>query len=155
MSLALFEKDEVLVEDGASDSFSEEADQPLVVDTIAFSLPLASVEQSLVDEESVVGLDTSGSQEPYSDWFQKRFNNFDSFLGTSLVGLEDQAIEFLLAVEAELYRRAEVNKKSCGLKGSGVKGLRELKGLFSSINYGSSSARRCGINRNRVLPVAQ
>ena len=155
VSLALFEKDEVLVEDGASDSFSEEADQPLVVDTIAFSLPLASVEQSLVDEESVVGLDTSGSQEPYSDWFQKRFNNFDSFLGTSLVGLEDQAIEFLLAVEAELYRRAEVNKKSCGLKGSGVKGLRELKGLFSSINYGSSSARRCGINRNRVLPVAQ
>ena len=90
VSLALFEKDEVLVEDGASDSFSEEADQPLVVDTIAFSLPLASVEQSLVDEESVVGLDTSGSQEPYSDWFQKRFNNFDSFLGTSLVGLEDQ-----------------------------------------------------------------
>ena len=87
------------MEDGASDSFSEEADQPLVVDTIAFSLPLASVEQSLVDEESVVGLDTSGSQEPYSDWFQKRFNNFDSFLGTSLVGLEDQAIEFLLAVE--------------------------------------------------------
>ena len=112
-------------------------------------------EQSLVDEESVVGLDTSGSQEPYSDWFQKRFNNFDSFLGTSLVGLEDQAIEFLLAVEAELYRRAEVNKKSCGLKGSGVKGLRELKGLFSSINYGSSSARRCGINRNWVLSVAQ
>ena len=155
VSLALFEKDEVLVEDGASDSFSEEADQPLVVDTIAFSLPLASVEQSLVDEESVVGLDTSGSQEPYSDWFQKRFNNFDSFLGTSLVGLEDQAIEFLLDVEVELYRRAEVNKKSCGLKGSGVKGLRELKGLFSSINYGSSSARRCGINRNWVLSVAQ
>ena len=105
-------------------------------------------EQSLVDEESVLGMDTSESQEPYSDWFQKRFNNFDSFLGTSLEGLEDQATEFLLAVEAELYRRAKVNKKSCGLKGSGVKGLKELKGLFSSINYGSSSARRCGINRN-------
>ena len=71
------------------------------------------------------------------------------------MGLEDQATEFLLAVEAELYRRAEVNKNSCGLKGLGVKGLRELKGLFSSINYDSSSARRCGINRNRVLSVAQ
>ena len=57
------------------------------------------------------------------------------------MGLEDQATKFLLAVEAELYRRAEVNKKLCGSKGSGVKGLRELKGLFSSINYGSSSAR--------------
>ena len=73
----------------------------------------------------------------------------------SLVGLEDQATKFLLAVEAELYRRAEVNKNSCGSKGSGVKGLRELKGLFSSINYGSSSSRRSGINRKRVLSVSQ
>ena len=73
----------------------------------------------------------------------------------SLVGLEDQATKFLLAVEAELYRRAEVNKNLCGSKGSRVKGLRELKGLFSSINYGFSSARRCGINRNWVLSVAQ
>ena len=49
------EEDEVLVEDGASDSFSEEVEQPLMVDPIAFSLPLASAEQSLIVEESVVG----------------------------------------------------------------------------------------------------
>lgn len=59
--------------------------------------------------------------------------------------MEDQATEFLLAIEVELNRRAKVNKKTCGLKGSRVKGLRELKGLFSSINYGSTSARRIGI----------
>ena len=155
VSSALFKEDEALVEDGASDSYSEEADQPLVVEPIAFSLPSAMAEQSLVDERSVVSTDTSQNLEPHSDWFQKRFNNFHSFLGTSLEGLEDQATEFLLAVEAELFRRAEVNKKPCGSKGSGVKGLRELKGLFSSINYGSSSARRCGINRNRVLSIDQ
>ena len=84
-----------------------------------------------------------------------RFNNFDSFLGTSLEGLEDQATEFLLAVEAELNQRAKVNKKTRGLKGSGVKGLRELKGLFNSINYGSIFASRSGINRDWVLTVAQ
>ena len=65
------EEDEVSVEDGASDSFSDEADQPLVVEPIAFSLPLASTEQSLVVEESGVGLDSSGRQVSYSDWFQK------------------------------------------------------------------------------------
>ena len=48
-----------------------------------------------------------------------------------------------------------MNKKTCGLKDSRVKGLRELKGLFSSINYGSTSTRRSGINRNQVLFVAQ
>ena len=39
VSSALIEEDEVLVEDGVSDSYLEEADQPLVVDPIAFSLP--------------------------------------------------------------------------------------------------------------------
>ena len=62
-----------------------------MVEPIAFSLPSASTEHSLVVEESGVGLESSGRQVSYSDWFQKRFNNFDSFLGTSLVGLEDQA----------------------------------------------------------------
>ena len=64
---ALFEEDKVLVEDGVSNTYSTEVDQPLVVDPIAFSLPLAMAEQSLVDEESVVGMDTLESQEPYSD----------------------------------------------------------------------------------------
>ena len=38
------DEDEVSVEDGASDSFSDEVDQPLVVEPIAFSLPSASTE---------------------------------------------------------------------------------------------------------------
>ena len=33
------------MEDGVSDTYLEEADQPLVVDPIAFSLPLAMAEQ--------------------------------------------------------------------------------------------------------------
>ena len=45
VSSALIEEDEILVEDGVSDTYSEEADQPLVVDPIAFSLPLAMAEQ--------------------------------------------------------------------------------------------------------------
>ena len=56
----------------------------------------------VMDEERFVGVDSSERQEPYSEWFQRRFNNFDSFLGTSLEGLEDQATKLLLAVEAEL-----------------------------------------------------
>ena len=100
VSSALVEKDEVLVEDWVSDTYLEEADQPLDVEPLAFSLPLAMAKLSVVDVERFVGVDTSESQEPYSEWFQKRFNNFDSFLGTSLEGLEDQATEFLLAIEA-------------------------------------------------------
>ena len=108
-----------------------------------------------MDVEGIVSVGASESQEPYSDWLLKRLNSFDSFLGTPLQGLKGQAIEFLLVVESELNQRAEVNKKPSSLKGSGGKGFRELKGPFSSINYGCSSARRSGVNRSRVLSVAQ
>ena len=73
-----------------SNTYSEEGNQPLDVEPFAFSPPLAMAEQSVVDVERFMGVDTLESQEPYSEWFQKRFNNFDSFLGTSLEGLEDQ-----------------------------------------------------------------
>ena len=49
-------------------------------------------------------------------------------------GQEEQATNFLLAVEAELHQRAAKEKNAQNLKGSGMKGLRELKGLLSSIN---------------------
>ena len=91
VSSALIEEDEVLVEDWVSDTYLEEADQPLDVEPLAFSQPLAMAEQSVVDVERFMGVDTLESQEPYSEWFQKRFNNFDSFLGMSFEGLEDQA----------------------------------------------------------------
>ena len=50
--------------------------------------------------------------EAYSKWYQSRFNEFDHFLGMSLKGLENQATTFLLAVEAELHRRAALEKST-------------------------------------------
>ena len=57
LSSALFEEDEVLVEDWVSDSYSEEAVQPLDIEPIAFSLPVAMAEQSPVDVESFKSVD--------------------------------------------------------------------------------------------------
>ena len=73
----------------------------------------------------------------------------------SLKGLENQATNFLLVVEAKLHRRATLEKKARDLKSLGVKGIRELKGLFSSITYGSTSTRRSSINRERALFVSK
>ena len=154
VSSAQFEGDEVLVEDWVSDTNSKAAEipnkgglSPLAVKPLAFSLPLAMEEQEVVRVENPV------RKESYSEWFQSRFNGFDNFLGVSLQGLENQATNFLLAVEAELHRRAALEKKARDLKSSRVKGIRELMGLFSSINYGSTSSRRNGINRERALSV--
>ena len=73
----------------------------------------------------------------------------------SLKGLENQATNFLLVVEAKLHRRATLEKKARDLKSSGVKGIRELKGLFSSINYGSTSSRHNGTNREQALSISK
>ena len=98
-----------------------------------------------------MGVENPVRKESYFEWFQSRFNGLDNFLGVSLQGLENQATDFLLVVEPEVHHRAALEKKACDLKCSGVKGIREFKGLFSSINYGSTSSRRNSTNREWAL----
>ncbi|KAF3952173.1 hypothetical protein ACB098_01G126000 [Castanea mollissima] len=52
--------------------------------------------------------------------------------------------KFPLAVEAELQQRAIQEKTEKAMKSSGRKGIRELNGLFNSVNYDSASSRRIG-----------
>ena len=107
VSSAQFDRDEVLVEDWVSNTYSEVVElpnegglSPLAVEPLAFSLPLA------MEGQEVVGVESPVRKESYSEWFQSRFNRFDNFLGTSLKGFENRATNFLLAIEAELHRRA-------------------------------------------------
>ena len=149
------EGDVVVVEDWVSNTLSKEAElpneecfSPLAVEPMAFSLPLASEVQEVVGVENIM-------RHEHSEWFQSRFNGFDDLLGTSLQGLEEQATNFLLVVEDELKQRVDLEQNTRNLKNSGVKGIRELMGPFSSINYGSTSARRRGNIRDRALLVSQ
>lgn len=153
----LGEGDEVIVEDWVFGTCSEDVPQsnesclsPLSVEPIVFSMP-----SDFCAGQKEVGVDSSRGQELYSKWFQSRFNEFDDFLGTSLNGLEEQATNFLLAVGAKLQQRAVAEKDQLKMKSSGVKGRRELRGLFSSINYGSTSTRRSGKVRDKALLVSQ
>ena len=91
----------------------------------------------------------------YSELFQEKFSGFDDFLGTSLKGLEELATNFLLAIEAELQQRAIKEKTEKAVESLGRKGIRELRGLFSSVNYGSASLRRIGNGKERALIISQ
>ena len=107
VSSAQFDRYEVLEEDWVSNTYSEVVElpnegglSPLAVEPLAFSLPLA------MEGQEVVGVESPARKESYSEWIQSRFNRFDNFLGTSLKGFENRATNFLLAIEAELHRRA-------------------------------------------------
>ena len=147
------------VEDWASDLCSEDTLQftdpspPLNVEPLAFSLPRdgkdISVGSTSRDVEKLLG------NVNHLEWFLDKFSGFDEFLGTSLKGLEEPATNFLLAVEAELQQRAVKEKSKQAVKSSGKKGIRELRGLFSSINYGSASSRRLGNGKDKALIIPQ
>ena len=130
--------DDVVVEDWVLDICSEDAFQytesslPLTVEPPAYSLPMGVMDNG--DGSATLDVEKLLSKDNYSEWFQEKFSGFDDFLETSLKGLEEPATNFLLAVEAELHQRAAKEKNAQNLKGSGMKGLRELKGLLSSIN---------------------
>ena len=53
------------------------------------------------------------------------------------------------------YSRAVKEKTEQAVKSLGRKGIRELRGLFSSINYGSASLRRFGNGKDRALIIPQ
>ena len=150
---------DVFVEDWSSDFCSEEASQfsdsspPLSVDPLAFSLPLDATDFS--DKPASLVVDTLLGKGSYSDWFKDKFSDFDDFLGTSLKGLEEPATAFLLAVENEIQQRAFKDKIDKSEKSAGRKGIRELRGLFSSVNYGSASARRFSYGKDKALFAPQ
>ena len=147
------------VEDWASDLFFEDTLQfsdsspPLNVEPLAFSLPrdgkVISEGSTSRDREKSLG------NVNHSKWFPEKFSGFDDFLGTSLKGLEKPATNFLLAVEAELQQRAIKDKSEQAVKCSRKKGIRELRGLFSSINYGSASSRCLGNGKDKALIIPQ
>ena len=117
VSSAQVDENEVLVEDWVSDTCLESTELlneggllPLVVESLAFSLPLA------MEGQEVLGVENPVRGEAYSKWVQSKFKGFDNFLGTSLKGLENQATTFLLVVEAELHRRVALEKKARDLR---------------------------------------
>ena len=150
---------DVIMEDWSSDFCSEDASQfidsspPLNVDHLAFSLPLGATDIS--DQPATLVVETLLGKGSYSEWFQDKFRGFDDFLGTSLKGLEEPVTKFLLAVETEIQQRAIKDKTDKTEKSSGRKGIRELRGLFSSVNYGSASSRRTSYGKDRAHIVSQ
>ena len=150
---------DAIEEDWVSDFCSEDASQfadsspPLNVDPLAFSLPLGAMDIS--DQPASLDVETLLGKGIYSEWFQNKFSGFDDFLGTSLKGLEEPATKFLLAIEAEIQHRAFKEKTDKAKKSSRRKGIRDLRGLFSSVNYGSTSSRCTGYGKDRALIVSQ
>ena len=149
----------VLVEDWSSD-FSPEKDTqhrdsstPLNIDPLAFSLP---TDATIIFDQPVPMIDESFlGKGSYSEWFKDKFSGFHEFLGTSLKGLEEPATDFLLAVENEIQQRSFKEKKNNSEKSSGRKGIRELRGLFSSVNYGATPSRRSSYGKDRALSAFQ
>ena len=126
---------------------------PLTIKPLAFSRPMGVRDNC--ERLAALGVGILMGKDNHSEWFQSKFNEFDDFLGTSLNGLEKPAIEFLLVVEAELQPRTTEEKIQRIVKILGRKGIRELRGLFTCVNYGSTSARHSGNSRERALIVSQ
>ena len=149
----------VIVEDWSSDFSPEKATQhmdsstPLNIDPLAFSLP---TDATIISDQPVHMVeDTFLGKGSYSEWFKDKFSGFHDFLGTSLKGLEEPAADFLLAVENEIQQRTFKEKKNKSEKSSGKKGIRELRGLFSSVNYGATPSRRSSYGKDRALIAFQ
>ena len=73
-----------------------------------------------------------------SKWVSKHMNLFRQEIGVSIKGHESECLALLMRLDKDGKPKLA---SSCGKK-SGKKGVRELKNLVSSVNYGAKELRR-------------
>ena len=83
-----------------------------------------------------------------SDWVCSLMNNFCRIVGFPIVKHEDQCLALFCLLEQDCVKVVSAGSAN-GNVNSKQKGLRELKGLFSSINYDGVASK----GRNRDLSV--
>jgi hypothetical protein len=125
-------------------------------DTLEIS-PLA-VDFSLMEKETGnmgVMEDEVTTQQQLSDWVMGHLKKVGKALGASYEGNEEIVIGLLQDIEA---RRIPKDPSESLLKRgrpSAIKGLRELKGLVSTVNYEPRTPESRRSSRERALIVSQ
>ena len=92
--------------------------------------------------------DFQGSTVENSDWVCSLMNNFFRIVGFPIVKHEDQCLALFRLLEQDCVEVVSIGSAN-GNVNSKQKPLRELKGLFSSINYDGVASK----GRNRDLSV--
>jgi hypothetical protein len=114
-----------------------------------------------VEPLATMGLNLTGSDEDDaiilepSEWVRGKYHEFEEYLGASYEGYEDEFLNLLKSIDARWPQQPQDKKSSMKGAKSGGKGSRELKGLLSTVNYDTRTARRRIDPRERVLALVQ
>jgi hypothetical protein len=151
------EEDEVSVvwedpevgEEGGTMVCCEETESALEIE------PLASMGPDMAHLLGL-GLDDDVHESSHSsEQVWGNYQEFRQFLGATYEGYEEEILNLLKSIDAR--RRQQPRERESTLKEvkAGGRGSRELKGLLSSVNYDTGSARRRTDPRERVLSLVQ
>ena len=97
----------------------------------------------------MVVVDTQRDLEP-SDWVMNKLKRFGKLVGASYEGYEDKVIEILMDVDAR-RRQAVIGGRRA--TGSRKRGIKELKGLVSTINYKTRGSNSVSNSKGWVVNV--
>ena len=131
-SLRIFESEGLSGADTKVLGNGENDSSPLECVPLAYWVPRVAEEGEIVT-----------SKVEHSKWVSTMMKSFCKMVGFSIVKHEAQCVAFFRLLEQECL---EVDQDGCFRRPdkAGQKGLRELRGLFSSINYGSTYSRNRG-----------
>ena len=115
--------------------------------------PLSRWEPNDLRELVLVQDSTKGTQVtesgPPSNWVSQLMKNFCNMVGFPIVKHEAQCLALFPLLEQECLKVIDVGVPKCPAN-SGSRGLRELKGLISNVNYDGVSSK----SRSRVSLTA-
>ena len=116
----------------------EEAVNPEVITPLALWDPNGSLDLDSMDDGSD-GISVEEVLEP-SEWVSRMIRDFGTYVGFSIDCCERQCIDFFQKLE-RVWEQQATAVTTRRVSNSNQKGMRELRNLFSSINYDGHSGR--------------
>ena len=95
------------------------------------------------------------TQQQLSDWVMGHLKKVGKALGASYEGNEESVIGLLQDIEARRIQKGFSESLLKRGRPSAIKGLRELKGLVSTVNYDPRTLESRRTSRERALIVSQ
>jgi hypothetical protein len=116
------------------------------------SIPEVSTEEVLLDISPLNSYRGEYIQGDQSEWVRQNMEAFSKQMGVSIEGCELEAMTLFTAIERRWRQPGISRARKCTNQTKARKGVRELRNLSTTVNYGASLTQGSGRRSRGLVP---
>ncbi len=116
------------------------------------SIPEVSTKEVLLDISPLNSYRGEYIQGDQSEWVRQNMEAFSKHMGVSIEGCELEAMTLFTAIERRWRQPGVSRARKCTNQTKARKGVRELRNLSTTVNYGASLTQGSGRRSRGLVP---